>query len=51
VVRVLCGRSSAWQEYLRGRLRIAGDLDPSANAVLDAFLGQYPWFHPRRDQW
>lgn len=51
LVRVLCGRSSAWEEYLRGHLRIEGDLDQNGSRVLDAFLGQHPWFHPLRDRW
>jgi len=51
IVRVLCGRTSAWEAYLCGRLRITGDLGPSADVPLNAFLGQYPWFHPRRDRW
>ena len=51
VVRVLCGRSSVWQEYLRGYLRITGDLGARPGVLLNAFLGQYRWFHPRRERW
>jgi hypothetical protein len=50
IVRVLCGRSSAWEEYLRGHLRIEGDLDQDGRRMLNVLLGQYPWFHPLRDR-
>ena len=51
VVRVLCGRNSAWDEYLRGHLSLAGHHEQDAQQLLDAFLGRYPWYHPRRDRW
>ena len=51
VVRVLCGRVSAWEAYLRGQLRIAGDVDRHDKLAIEAFLGQYPWYHPTRDRW
>jgi len=51
LVRVLCGRCSAWQEYLRGHLRIAGNPGGDHGPVLNAILGRYPWFHPQRDRW
>lgn len=51
VVRILCGRSSAWQEYLRGYLKITGEPGRNPGVMLDTFLGQYPWFHPRRERW
>ena len=51
VVRVLCGCSSAWEEYLCSRLRITGDLGEDGSRVMDVLLGQYPWFNPQRDRW
>ena len=51
IVRVLCGRDSAWQAYLRGHLRIADRVDQDDIRALNAILGQYPWYHPLRDRW
>ena len=51
LVRVLCGCTSAWEEYLCSRLRISGDLGEDGSRVLDTYLGQYPWFNPQRDRW
>jgi len=51
IVRVLCGRDSAWQAYLRGHLQIVDRVDQDSIRALNAILGQYPWYHPLRDRW
>ena len=51
MVRILCGRVGAWEAYLRGHVGISCEQGVDARLVVDAFLGRYPWFHPRRDRW
>lgn len=51
IVRVLCGRKSAWEEYLRSHLTITGRIDEDTKTVLDALLGHYPMCHQLRDRW
>jgi len=51
IVRMLCGRVSAWQGFLRGELKLSGDFNLDDRELLNVYLGQRPWLHPKRGRW
>ena len=51
LTRVLCGRLSGWEAYLRGDLRVAADGDASTPDLLQAILPRVPCCHPIDEWW
>lgn len=51
IVRILCGRKSAWEEYLRSHVSINSPIDKDTQPILDTLSGQYSMYHPMWQRW
>jgi len=51
VTKVICGRFSAWDAYLRGVMDIHPSVEPNVQKVLEALLPTVPFQHPANDWW
>ena len=51
LTRVLCGRLSGWEAYLRGDLRVAADGEADVSDILQALLPEVPCCHPVDEWW
>ena len=51
LTRVLCGRLSGWEAYLRGDLKVEADGDADTPNLLQAILPRVPCCHPIDEWW